>query len=271
MPYSKFIADIWNSSNDSTYIIEEDKLVTINKDKTIEQVVQELEDQVDSNIQVLESKKIEVRALYFGKTYLMERKKVAAGNTKNHNAGKVDDENQDSDDDDDDEDTDDDNQDAQNPKWDTTGLSSRWNTSHNEPKRKEKQGKRNMIVLTRPITDDDVPDAIKAEYESKKGATCAAEYYTLQLEQKLIEKDKYKDKLEQTKRKGKKSKNEGYTLYMRITHRKILEPEEQEVRSISICCFALYLYILTVRNHTLHVTMIQKSEYQVILAILSWH
>ena len=285
MPYSKLFEHIWDPSKNPTYIVDRGRLVTI-KGETIEQAVGQLKSRVDSNIKDLKDHGIEVKALYFGKTYLIKEKKVVAGNPKDENTGnaagnpedqntgKVDDDKQDTDDDDqdtndDDQDTNDDDQNAQVQKWNFSGLSSRWKTSHSEPKRNEIQGKRNMIVLANPITDDDVPDDIKAEYEmNKKKAKCAAEYYTLLLEKELH--DKYENEGKQNLEHasgstGKLGKNEGYTLYMRITHRKILKPEEQEVRSISICCFALYLYILTVCNHTLHVTMIQKSEYQVIL------
>ena len=198
MPYSKFIADIWNPSKEPTYIIERDELVTINRATTDEGTVGLLKTKVDSNIQKIEENGYKVKALYIGKTYVLGE--------------------------------DDDIANDQNPeKWDKGGLSSRWSTSHKEPARNEIGGKRNMIVLTTAITEHNVPENIKQKYELEKHttkATCAAEYYTLHLESKLS--DKYengKPPLEPSKKEGNTSKKKGYVLYMRITYRKRVDLE----------------------------------------------
>ena len=206
------IADIWisyqNPSVKPTYIIHKERLVTINQDecKTSEDAVRLLKQRVNDNIRKLKENGIEVKEVYIGKTYVLKKGSPIAN--------------------------------AKNPdNWDTTGLSSRWSTSHSKPKKDEIQGKRNMIVLTTAITEKDVPDDIKDKYaeDSKKGE-CVAEYYTLELEQELIKELDTK----QSEKGGKVGENLGYALYMRITHRKILNTDEQKVRSISICCFALH-------------------------------
>ena len=76
------------------------------------------------NIQEIEKHGYKVKALYIGKTYVLKE-------------GKISDE------------------------WDKSGLSSRWSTSHSKPARNEIGGRRNMIVLTKAITEDNVPDDIK--------------------------------------------------------------------------------------------------------------
>ena len=195
------IEDIWNPSEEPTYIIDDRQFVTINRDecKTSEDAVEKLKERVQENIRKLKDKGIEVKEVYIGKTYVLKKGEAIEN--------------------------------AKNPEdWNTSGLSSRWSTSHSTPKKNEIQGKRNMIVLTTAITEDNVPDAIKAEYKKNdKEATCAAEYYTLELEQKLIEK---LELMTQSKKGGKVGENLGYALYMRITHRKILDPAAQQVRSI---------------------------------------
>ena len=187
---SQYIADIWDDSKNPTYIIETGQLVTINRVTAYEDTVRQLKEQVDLNIRSIEKNGYKVKALYFGKTYVLKE----GQNTD---------------------------------QWDKSGLSSRWSTSHKEPTRQEIGGRRNMIVLTKAITEDNVPENIIEDYNKEPGkATCAAEYYTLQLEQQLIE--MYKDKplkLEQTESEGKTSKNKGYVLYMRITYRKKVDPE----------------------------------------------
>ena len=206
------IADIWisyqNPSVKPTYIIHKERLVTINQDEcqTSKDAVRKLKERVNDNIRKLKENGIEVKEVYIGKTYVL-KKGSPIPNAKNPD------------------------------NWDTTGLSSRWSTSHSKPAKDEIQGKRNMIVLTTAITEDNAPDAIKAEYKKNdKDAACAAEYYTLKLEQELSK----ELQLNQSGSRGNTAENLGYALYMRITHRKILKPEEQEVRSISICCFALH-------------------------------
>ena len=227
-PESESIADIWNPLKTPTYIIHKERLVTINQDKcqTSKDAVGKLKERVIGNTGKLKEKGIEVKEVYIGKTYVL-KKGSPIENAKNPD------------------------------NWDTTGLSSRWSTSHSKPKRKETQGKRNMIVLTTAITNDDVPDDIKAEYKTNEEmATCAAEYYTLKLEQELIKELDTK----QSEKGGKVGENLGYALYMRITHRKILMPEEQEVRLEAYKFVALH-YILTVCNRTLCTcSNVTKSE-----------
>ena len=195
---SDLISHIWDSTKKPTYIIEEGELVTINR-QTSKNALIKLKEQVVRNTQILKDNGIEVKETYIGKTFVLKEGSDIAN--------------------------------ARDPKkWDKGGLSSRWSTSHKEPARNEIGGKRNMIVLTTAIINDDVPDDIKYKYkmDSTKGDVCAAEYYTLELERELIKELDIK----QSEKGGKVGKNLGYALYMRITHRKKLDPAAQQVRSI---------------------------------------
>ena len=200
---SDSIAHIWDSTKKPppTYIIEEGELVTINRNEcqTSKNAVEKLNQQVARNIQILKDNGIEVKEVYIGKTFVLKE----GSDIKN----------------------------AGDPtKWDKSGLSSRWSTSHSKPARNEMGGKRNMIVLTTAITERDIPDDIKNKYKTdpKKSDICAAEYYTLELERELIKELNTK----QSEKGGKVGKNLGYALYMRITHRKKLDAAAQQVRSI---------------------------------------
>ena len=201
---SDSIAHIWDSTKKPppTYIIEEGELVTINRNEcqTSKNAVEKLNRQVKRNIRILRDKGIEVKEVYIGKTFVLKE-----GSDIEKDAGDP-------------------------KKWDKSGLSSRWSTSHKEPARNEIGGKRNMIVLTKAITEKDVPNDIKDKYATdlKKSDICAAEYYTLELERELIKELDTK----QSEKGGKVGKNLGYVLYMRITHRKKLDAAAQQVRSI---------------------------------------
>ena len=193
------IEDIWDPSEEPTYIINRAGFVIINRATTDEDTVDLLKARVDLNIRDIEEHGYKVKALYIGKTYVLGEN--------------------------------DDDENARDPeKWDKSGLSSRWSTSHSKPARNEIGGKRNMIVLTTAITDDNVPENIIKEYEKEQHTTkakCAAEYYTLHLEKKLS--DKYRNgespRFEHADREGNTSKKKGYVLYMRITYRKRVDPE----------------------------------------------
>lgn len=213
---SKSIEDIWNPSK-ATYILDQKRFVDIKKTITSDEAVKQLKQKVDSNIQDLEAKNIEVKALYIGKTYVLNKE------------GDI--------------------RDARNPKkWDKSGLSSRWSTSHKSPKPEEKKGKRNMIVLTTAITENDVPENYKSNQE-KVTASCDAESYTLYLEQQLIKECKIDPKLymeQTTTSEGGTGSNKGYVLYMRITYK--VGASSKEVRSINLL---LCIIVITTTLHTL--------------------
>ena len=200
---SDSIEDIWNPVK-ATYILDEERFVEIEKVLTSDDAVKQLKQRVDSNIQDLEAKNIEVKAVYIGKTYVLDKE------------GDI--------------------RDARNPiKWNKSGLSSRWSTSHRNPKSNEIKGKRNMIVLTTAITENDVPETYKTD-PKKATASCDAESYTLHLEQQLIEmcESDTKLKLEQTTKDGGIGFNKGYVLYMRITYKKKDHASNKEVRSTNL-------------------------------------
>lgn len=187
-----YIEAIWKEPESPTYIMDRECLVDITKTKSKKSSVDDLIEQVDNNMKLLVRKGINVVALYFGKTNVKET----------------------------------DNFDRSEPiTWDSSGISRRF-SDHKTPDEDEIQGQRNMIILTRAIANDNVPDKIEKDYQNqstpKKGtdakmsevpttptrtstktkstrkstsltpnkstrAKCAAEHYALELEEALIE------------------------------------------------------------------------------------
>lgn len=115
-----------------TYVMDPNYLVDVSKETTKDDLIQKVED----IRQLLKDNGMKDEDLYFGKTFVNQKNKL--------------------------EFKDDD------PKtWDTQNGISRRYIDHKDPKENETKGERYMIILTKAIIKDSVPDSIEQEFKSQ--------------------------------------------------------------------------------------------------------